>query len=208
MFVHLQRQPGLNPDIGVYNTILDILWEAHRFEEALTMMAAAIEKNVYKESLNSSDLWEEGPAMKKRGADKMRNTRTYTIDLHEMSHGAAKARMMIWLATLDAQAIEIAEGRQDASSVPQDVNIVIGQGKHSTVAGVSTMRTGVLEMISAIKIPLAMSDSNPGMLFGDQKLIMEWLQSARQGVKMTNKLKKNKQKSYKYWCNRATSMLN
>lgn len=63
-------------------------------------------------------------------------------------------------------------------------------------------------MISAIKIPLALSDSNPGMLFGDQKLIMEWLQSARQGVKMTNKLKKNKQKSYKYWCNRATSMLN
>lgn len=174
---------------------------------------------------------------------------------------------------------------QDASSVPQDVNIVIGQGKHSTVAGVSTvsffmykssltlvesayiccgllaflglplqwygllnpfssfmicvlfpnlwgrmayvlsadmwgyslgqpecvrtqMRTGILKMISAIKIPLALSDSNPGMLFGDQKLIMEWLQSARQGVKMTNKLKKNKQKSYKYWCNRATSMLN
>ena len=61
---------------------------------------------------------------------------------------------------------------------------------------------GMLERLDA---PVYIDSDNPGLLVGEYKELIGWIAHARQGISMTKKLKKNRLKSYLYWCRQQTS---
>ena len=84
----------------------------------------------------------------------------HTIDLHELSEGAAQLAVRWWLATLVAPSI----GKGLRASEAFKCIIITGYGRSRKEWSTSDVRAAVLNMLRALKLSAGVLESNAGRL--------------------------------------------
>eukprot|EP00252_Welwitschia_mirabilis_P010918 TRINITY_DN2458_c0_g1_i1.p1 TRINITY_DN2458_c0_g1~~TRINITY_DN2458_c0_g1_i1.p1 ORF type:complete len:853 (+),score=132.61 TRINITY_DN2458_c0_g1_i1:553-3111(+) len=93
------------------------------------------------------------------------------LDLHLMSAGAAQAMVHAWLLSIRAI---LFEGRE----LPRLLSILTGWGKHSKVAGDSTLRRCIETLLSRIGAPFHLARFNEGRFTSTGPVVAAWLRES------------------------------
>ncbi|XP_024378639.1 uncharacterized protein [Physcomitrium patens] len=136
-----------------YNALTDVLWHFGQRQGAQEVVVAAKRRQVWENA------W-------------WRSEQQFCLDLHLMSVGAAQAMLHVWL--LDLRALV-----WDGHALPRVLSILTGWGKHSKVAGVSTVKRAVELRLQEIKAPFQVGRYNEGRLVCAGHIVREWLGDPR-----------------------------
>ncbi|CAK9189498.1 unnamed protein product [Sphagnum troendelagicum] len=136
-----------------YNALTDVLWHFGQREGAQKVVVAAQRRQVW-----DNPFW--------------LSEQQFSLDLHLMSVGAAQAMIHVWL--LDLRAL-LWEGRD----LPHVLSILTGWGKHSKVAGDSTLKRAVESHMLEIGAPFHVGKYNEGRLVCAGHVVRAWLQDPR-----------------------------
>ncbi|CAN6343324.1 unnamed protein product [Urochloa humidicola] len=117
-----------------YNALTDVLWHFGQRQGAQQVVLEGVNRRVWENT------WNE-----------------FCLDLHLMSCGAAQAMVHAWL--LNVRSI-VFEGR----AMPEFLSILTGWGKHSKVAGSSTLRHVIEALLLSIGAPFQIERFNIGSL--------------------------------------------
>ncbi|KAK1291698.1 Pentatricopeptide repeat-containing protein [Acorus calamus] len=93
------------------------------------------------------------------------------LDLHLMSSGAAQAMVHAWL--LEIRSI-IFEGHE----LPKLMSILTGWGKHSKVAGDSTLRRSIAALLEGMGAPFHVAKFNLGRFVSPGSVVTAWLRGS------------------------------
>jgi len=136
-----------------YNALTDVLWHFGQREGAQKVVVAAQRRQVW-----DNPFW--------------LSEQQYSLDLHLMSVGAAQAMIHVWL--LDLRAL-LWEGHD----LPHVLSILTGWGKHSKVAGDSTLKRAVESHMLEIGAPFHVGKYNEGRFVCAGHVVRAWLQDPR-----------------------------
>jgi hypothetical protein len=136
-----------------YNALTDVLWHFGQREGAQKVVVAAKRRQVWENAF-----W--------------RSEQQFCLDLHLMSVGAAQAMLHVWL--LDLRAL-LWEGHD----LPHVLSILTGWGKHSKVAGDSTLKRAVESRLLQMRAPFHVGRHNEGRLVCAGHVVRDWLQAPR-----------------------------
>ncbi|XP_078168693.1 s uncoupled 1 [Carex rostrata] len=128
-----------------YNALTDMLWHFGQRLGAQRVVLEGVNRRVWENA------WSE-----------------FTLDLHLMSYGAALAVLHAWL--LNVRSIVFC-GRP----LPDFLSILTGWGKHSKVAGASTLRRAVEALLSRIGAPFQPERFNIGRFVSPGPVLSAWL---------------------------------
>nr|CAB3466172.1 unnamed protein product [Digitaria exilis] len=95
----------------------------------------------------------------------------FCLDLHLMSCGAAQAMVHAWL--LNVRSI-VFEGR----AMPEFLSILTGWGKHSKIAGSSTLRRVIEALLLSIGAPFQVERFNIGRFVSPSAVVAAWLRES------------------------------
>ncbi|CAN6301553.1 unnamed protein product, partial [Urochloa humidicola] len=95
----------------------------------------------------------------------------FCLDLHLMSCGAAQAMVHAWL--LNVRSI-VFEGR----AMPEFLSILTGWGKHSKVAGSSTLRRVIEALLLSIGAPFQVERFNIGRFVLPSAVVAAWMRES------------------------------
>jgi hypothetical protein len=95
----------------------------------------------------------------------------FCLDLHLMSCGAAQAMVHAWL--LNVRSI-VFEGR----AMPEFLSILTGWGKHSRIAGASTLRRVIEALLNSIGAPFQVERFNIGRFVSPSAVVAAWLRES------------------------------
>uniref|UniRef100_A0A0C9RTR3 TSA: Wollemia nobilis Ref_Wollemi_Transcript_13576_3042 transcribed RNA sequence n=1 Tax=Wollemia nobilis TaxID=56998 RepID=A0A0C9RTR3_9CONI len=93
------------------------------------------------------------------------------LDLHLMSAGAAQAMLHAWLLSIRSVVFEGYE-------LPRLLSILTGWGKHSKIAGDSTLRRAVEALLAGIGAPFHIAKFNVGRFISQGPVVGAWLRES------------------------------
>ncbi|XP_072975284.1 uncharacterized protein [Typha angustifolia] len=131
-----------------YNALTDMLWHFGQRKGAQQVVLEGVNRHVWENT------WGE-----------------FSLDLHLMSSGAAQAMVFAWL--LGIRSI-VFEGR----ALPEFVSILTGWGKHSKVAGASTLRRVIEALLNSIGAPFQLERFNIGRFVSPGAMVAAWLKKS------------------------------
>ncbi|KAL5225986.1 hypothetical protein ABZP36_012625 [Zizania latifolia] len=131
-----------------YNALTDVLWHFGQRRRAQQVVIEGVNRRVWENT------WGE-----------------FCLDLHLMSCGAAQAMVHAWL--LNVRTI-VFEGR----AMPEFVSILTGWGKHSRIAGASTLRRVIEALLSSIGAPFQVERFNIGRFVSPSAVVASWLRES------------------------------
>ncbi|KAG1326177.1 putative ATP-citrate synthase beta chain protein 1 [Cocos nucifera] len=126
------RQMDLPTSSAFYNALTDMLWHLGQKRGAQQVVLEGVQRHVWENA------WSE-----------------FTLDLHLMSCGAAQAMVHAWLLSIRSV---VFAGRD----LPEFVSILTGWGKHSKIAGASTLRRVIEALLGSIGAPFNLERFNIG----------------------------------------------
>ncbi|MQL78539.1 hypothetical protein Taro_010972 [Colocasia esculenta] len=133
---------------GFYNALTDMLWHFGQRRGTQLVVFEGRRRNVWENTWSDS-----------------------CLDLHLMSSGAAQAMVHAWL--LDIRST-VFEGRE----LPDLLSILTGWGKHSKVAGASTVRRAVGLLLASIGSPFHAERFNMGRFVSQGAKVSAWLRES------------------------------
>lgn len=128
-----------------YNALTDMLWHFGQKQGAQLVVLEGKRRHVWENA------WRES-----------------CLDLHLMSAGAAQAMLLAWLLSIRSI---LFEGRQ----LPRLLSILTGWGKHSKIAGNSTLKRVVEVLLVGIGAPFQVAKHNEGRFTSTGTLVGAWL---------------------------------
>ncbi|XP_052139033.1 pentatricopeptide repeat-containing protein GUN1, chloroplastic [Oryza glaberrima] len=131
-----------------YNALTDVLWHFGQRRKAQQVVFEGINRRVWENT------WGE-----------------FCLDLHLMSCGAAQAMVHAWL--LNVRSI-VFEGR----AMPEFLSILTGWGKHSRIAGASTLRRVIEALLNSIGAPFQVERFNIGRFVSPSAVVAAWLRES------------------------------
>ncbi|WOL15806.1 hypothetical protein Cni_G24587 [Canna indica] len=131
-----------------YNALTDMLWHFGQRRGAQQVVLEGVHRNVWEHAWNENSL-----------------------DLHLMSVGAAQAMVHTWLLTIHSI---VFEGRK----LPEFLSILTGWGKHSKVAGASTLRRVIEALLHSIGAPFHLEKFNVGRFVSAGAIVAAWLRES------------------------------
>ncbi|KAJ7560973.1 hypothetical protein O6H91_03G008200 [Diphasiastrum complanatum] len=136
-----------------YNALADFLWQFGQREGARRIVAAAKQRQVWENAWQFSE-------------------QQMCLDLHLMSVGAAQAMLHLWLLYIYAL---FAEGQKS----PELMSILTGWGKHSRIAGSSTVKQAIATRLSELGAPFRVTRYNDGRFVSTKNALALWFQETR-----------------------------
>ncbi|KAK3140005.1 hypothetical protein QOZ80_5AG0393970 [Eleusine coracana subsp. coracana] len=131
-----------------YNALTDVLWHFGQRQGAQQIVLEGVNRRVWENT------WSE-----------------FCLDLHLMSCGAAQAMVHAWL--LNVRSI-VFEGR----AMPEFLSILTGWGKHSKIAGSSTLRHVIEALLLSIGAPFQVERFNIGRFVSPSAVVAAWLRKS------------------------------
>uniref|UniRef100_A0ACD5YLY4 Uncharacterized protein n=1 Tax=Avena sativa TaxID=4498 RepID=A0ACD5YLY4_AVESA len=131
-----------------YNALTDVLWHFGQRQGAQLVVLEGVNRRVWENT------WSE-----------------FCLDLHLMSCGAAQAMVHAWL--LNVRSIVFA-GR----AMPEFLSILTGWGKHSKIAGASTLRHVIEALLNSIGAPFQVERFNIGRFVSPSAVVAAWLKES------------------------------
>ncbi|KAF7063932.1 hypothetical protein CFC21_070394 [Triticum aestivum] len=131
-----------------YNALTDMLWHFGQRQGAQLIVLKGVNLRVWENT------WSE-----------------FCLDLHLMSCGAAQAMVHAWL--LNVRSI-VFEGR----AMPEFLSILTGWGKHSKIAGASTLRHVIEALLNSIGAPFQVERFNIGRFVSPSVVVAAWLRES------------------------------
>lgn len=131
-----------------YNALTDVLWHFGQRQGAQQVVLEGVNRRVWENT------WGD-----------------FCLDLHLMSCGAAQAMVHAWL--LNVRSI-VFEGR----AMPEFLSILTGWGKHSKIAGSSTLRRVIEALLLSIGAPFQAERFNVGRFVSPSALVSAWLRES------------------------------
>ncbi|CAL9078995.1 unnamed protein product [Musa textilis] len=131
-----------------YNALTDVLWHFGQRRGAQQVVLEGVHRHVWENT------WTE-----------------YSLDLHLMSVGAAQAMVHAWLLSIHSI---VFEGRK----LPEYVSILTGWGKHSKVAGASTLRRVIEALLNSMGAPFHLEKFNVGRFVSPGATVATWLRES------------------------------
>ncbi|KAL6622423.1 hypothetical protein ACP70R_032302 [Stipagrostis hirtigluma subsp. patula] len=131
-----------------YNALTDVLWHFGQRQGAQQVVLEGVNRRVWENT------WSE-----------------FCLDLHLMSCGAAQAMVHAWL--LNVRSI-VFEGR----AMPEFLSILTGWGKHSKIAGASTLRRVIEALLLSIGAPFQVERFNIGRFVSPSAVVAAWLRES------------------------------
>lgn len=131
-----------------YNALTDVLWHFGQRQGAQQVVLEGVNRRVWENT------WGD-----------------FCLDLHLMSCGAAQAMVHAWL--LNVRSI-VFEGR----AMPEFLSILTGWGKHSKIAGSSTLRRVIEALLLSIGAPFQAERFNIGRFVSPSALVSAWLRES------------------------------
>ncbi|KAJ1265843.1 hypothetical protein BS78_08G105200 [Paspalum vaginatum] len=131
-----------------YNALTDVLWHFGQRQGAQQVVLEGVNRRVW------DNTWSE-----------------FCLDLHLMSCGAAQAMVHAWL--LNVRSI-VFEGR----AMPEFLSILTGWGKHSKIAGSSTLRRVIEALLLSIGAPFQVERFNIGRFVSPSAVVAAWLRES------------------------------
>lgn len=131
-----------------YNALTDMLWHFGQKQGAQLVVLEGKRRHVWENA------WRES-----------------CLDLHLMSAGAAQAMLLAWLLSIRSI---LFEGRQ----LPRLLSILTGWGKHSKIAGNSTLKRVVEALLVGIGAPFHVAKYNEGRFTSTGPLVGDWLRES------------------------------
>lgn len=131
-----------------YNALSDMLWHFGQRQGAQLVVLEGKHRHVWENA------WRES-----------------CLDLHLMSAGAAQAMLLAWLLSIRSI---LFEGRQ----LPRLLSILTGWGKHSKIAGNSTLKRVVEALLVAMGAPFHVAKYNEGRFTSTGPLVGAWLRES------------------------------
>jgi len=144
-----------------YNALTDVLWHFGQREGAQKVVVAAKRRQVWENA------W-------------WRSEQQFCLDLHLMSVGAAQAMLHVWL-------LDLRDLVWEGHDLPRVLSILTGWGKHSKVAGFSTVKRAVELRLQEIKAPFQVGRYNEGRLVCAGHIVRAWLGDPRTSKLLTLK---------------------
>uniref|UniRef100_A0A1D1XIL5 Pentatricopeptide repeat-containing protein At2g31400, chloroplastic n=1 Tax=Anthurium amnicola TaxID=1678845 RepID=A0A1D1XIL5_9ARAE len=133
---------------GFYNALTDMLWHFGQKRGTQLVVFEGRRRNVWENTWNYS-----------------------CLDLHLMSSGAAQAMVHTWLLNIRSV---VFEGRD----LPDLLSILTGWGKHSKIAGASTVRRAVEILLASIGSPFHAERFNMGRFVSQGTKVSAWLRES------------------------------
>lgn len=131
-----------------YNALTDMLWHFGQRRGAQLVVLEGKHRHVWENA------WRE-----------------CCLDLHLMSAGAAQAMLFAWLLSIRSI---LFEGRQ----LPRLLSILTGWGKHSKIAGNSTLKRVVEALLVGIGAPFHVAKHNEGRFTSTGPVVGAWLRES------------------------------
>ncbi|XP_020101914.1 pentatricopeptide repeat-containing protein At2g31400, chloroplastic [Ananas comosus] len=131
-----------------YNALTDMLWHFGQRLGAQQVVFEGVNRHVWENT------WSE-----------------FTLDLHLMSSGAAQAMVHAWLLAIRSL---VFNGRP----LPEFVSILTGWGKHSKIAGASTLRRVIESLLNSIGAPFQLEKFNLGRFVSPGGVVAAWLRES------------------------------
>lgn len=142
------RRMDSSTSSAFYNALTDVLWHFGQKRGAQQVVLEGVQRQVWENA------WSE-----------------FSLDLHLMSSGAAQAMVHAWL--LNVHSI-VFQGRE----LPSILSILTGWGKHSKVAGASTIRPVIEALLKSIGAPFQIERFNIGRLVSPGVEVAAWLRES------------------------------
>ncbi|KAJ8466157.1 hypothetical protein OPV22_028709 [Ensete ventricosum] len=142
------RRMDLPTSSAFYNALTDMLWHFGQRRGAQQVVLEGVHRHVWENT------WTE-----------------YSLDLHLMSVGAAQAMVHAWLLSIHTI---VFEGRK----LPEYVSILTGWGKHSKVAGASTLRRVIEVLLNSMGAPFHLEKFNVGRFVSAGATVAAWLRES------------------------------
>ena len=95
-----------------------------------------------------------------------------TLDLHEMSSGAAVMATSIWL---DSLASKVKMNPNVALEGSGPFTVITGWGKHSSTKGSSAVKDAIASLLHSLNSPFEQLASNPGRFTATHKKVCTWM---------------------------------
>lgn len=95
------------------------------------------------------------------------------LDLHGMHLGSAYLILLQWLEEMKRKL------SNDTSVVPEEVTVICGSGRHSSIRGESPVKGMVRELLVRAKSPMRIDRKNNGCLVAKGRALKDWLRSER-----------------------------
>ncbi|XP_078443266.1 s uncoupled 1 isoform X2 [Wolffia australiana] len=134
---------------GFYNALTDMLWHFGQKRGTQLVVLEGRQRNVWENTWTDS-----------------------CLDLHLMSSGAAQATVHAWLLNIRSIAFEDRE-------LPSLLSILTGWGKHSKVAGTSSVRQAVEVLLASVGSPFHAEKLNLGRFVCQGSKVSAWLKESR-----------------------------
>lgn len=142
------RRMDLPTASAFYNALTDMLWHFGQKRGAQQVVLEGVHRQVWENT------WSE-----------------FSLDLHLMSSGAAQAMVHAWLLNIHSI---VFKGRE----LPEFVSILTGWGKHSKVAGASTLRRVIEALLHSIGAPFHLQRFNIGRFVSPGAVVASWLKES------------------------------
>ncbi|RWW49824.1 hypothetical protein BHE74_00043967 [Ensete ventricosum] len=155
------RRMDLPTSSAFYNALTDMLWHFGQRRGAQQVVLEGVHRHVWENT------WTE-----------------YSLDLHLMSVGAAQAMVHAWLLSIHTI---VFEGRKLPEYVRYDPfpskllvcrSILTGWGKHSKVAGASTLRRVIEVLLNSMGAPFHLEKFNVGRFVSAGATVAAWLRES------------------------------
>lgn len=142
------------------NALLDALWNGGQLAKSAKLIRALRDKgHLVAGQIMQMSAGEQSAEGEPLSASEIK------LDLHELSPGAARARIVVWL-------VDEAEGSLADFELAV---IVVGKGLGSRVRGESVVRLAASDMLGALGSPFVHPPNNEGRLVAPAKGVLQWL---------------------------------
>ncbi|KAJ0980586.1 hypothetical protein J5N97_008841 [Dioscorea zingiberensis] len=128
-----------------YNALTDVLWHFEQRLGAQKVVLEGVQRQVWENTCSE-----------------------FSLDLHLMSSGAAQAMVHAWLLRIRSIVFS-------GCKLPEFVSILTGWGKHSKVAGSSTLRRVIEALLNTIGAPFQLERFNMGRFVSPGAVVSAWL---------------------------------
>ena len=164
-------QAKVKPGVISYNAAISACEKGGQWQRALGLFGAMPQATVlpdvisYNAVLDATFEKSHGPQCFDRGLSenvfcKLMNATPHTVDLHDLSEGAAQLAVRWWLATLVVPSI----GKGLCASKPFKCIIITGYGRSRKGWDTTDVQTAVLNMLRTMKLSAGVLETNAGRL--------------------------------------------
>jgi len=159
--------PVTLPSILTFNALLDILWTRRMRRDAANTCLLAQNHQIYGSPEQRISGIQQG-----RGAEQ---TECWSLDLHNMSVGAALTHTAMWL--LNMQRIV-----RDGGQLPASMQIITGKGNNSKTESMAPVKSAVSDWLNNLDSPFLVDGNNKGVMVAIGIEASSWISSLRKDV--------------------------